>query len=170
MSEVKAVTGVFEYVDQLLTATNEVKAKEYKFTVYSPALNHEIVHEISPERSHVRFFTGFGAVCGLIAGFTLAIWTSLDYPLRTSAKEIVSIPGFVVCGYEWAILWGGLATLTGMMILCKIPNLVRKVGYHPRFSDDRFGVVVNCPSEEVENLKNSLTKAGAEEVIVSEAL
>ena len=170
MAGSKAVTGVFEYIDDVLSAAKTMREKALEHKVYSPALNHEIIHEVSPERSAVRFFTGLGGVTGLTAGFALAIWTSLDYPMRTSAKDIVSVPGFVVCGYEWTILYGGLMTLLGLLVLCGIPNVLRKVGYHPRFSDDRFGVVVDCDAAQVDEIKSIFEKAGAEEVVVSEGL
>jgi hypothetical protein len=105
-----------------------------------------------------------------VFGFGLAILCSLDWPLRVSAKDIVSVPGFVVIGYECTILFGALATLAAMFHFCRLPDILRKVGYDPRFSDDKFGVVVGCGTDEVDSVVDSLKKAGADEVEVRDAI
>ncbi len=166
----KAVVGVFSYVDDVLRAIQKVKDANLDYRVYSPVPNHDIEHETMPQKSPVRFITGLGAVTGLTGGFALSILCSMDYPLRVSAKDIVSIPGFVVIGYECTILLGGIFTLLALMHFCRIPNLFRKVGYDPRFSDDKFGVVVGCDRGEVDKVQSVLSQSGAEEVHVRDGL
>ncbi|RMG39546.1 MAG: DUF3341 domain-containing protein [Candidatus Dadabacteria bacterium] len=166
----KAVVGVFTYMDDLLTAIEKVKAEKRDFRVYSPFAHHLIEHATSPGRSPVRFVNGTGAMLGLIAGFALAIWCAMDWPLRVSAKDVVSIPGFVVIGYECTILIGSLAILAAIFHFCRLPNILRKVGYDPRFSDDKFGLVVGCSSGEVDKVEASLKDAGADEVEVRDGL
>ena len=170
MSSAKVVVGIYSYIDDLTKAVSKVKHESLPYKVYSPVPNHEIEDLTLPEKSPVRFVTGFGALCGLIGGFSLAILCSMDYPMRVSAKDIISIPGFVVIGYECTILFGGIFTLLALLHFCRIPDLFRKPGYDPRFSDDKFGVVVNCDSGSVEKIKACLSEAGAEEVRVEEAL
>lgn len=165
-----AVVGVYTYLDDALKAVEIAKSRGADYRVYSPVPNHEIDHATSHDRSNVRIFTLIGAVTGLVGGFTLAIMTSLDYPLRTSAKEIVSIPGFVVVGYECTILFGALATLTGLLHFCRLPDILRKVGYDPRFSQDKFGVVVGCSKKDSAALREELAQTGADEVEVRDAL
>lgn len=63
----------------------------------------------------MRFVTATGALIGMCFGFGLAILCSMDSATRVSAKDVVAIPGFVVVGYECTILFGGLATLFGML-------------------------------------------------------
>jgi molybdopterin-containing oxidoreductase family membrane subunit len=94
----------------------------------------------------------------------------MDWPMRTSAKDVVSVPAFVVIGYECTILFGAIATLLAMFHFCRLPDILRKVGYDPRFSDDKFGVVVSCGGEEVDTVVESLKRAGADEVEVRDAL
>ena len=166
----KAVVGVFTYMDDAIRAVKTFKDKQFEYRVYSPVPNHELEDVIYPEKSPVRFVTTTGAVSGLIAGFALAIWTSMDWPLRASAKDIVSTPGFVVIGYEWTILWGGLATLFAIFHFCKIPNLFRAVGYDPRFSHDKFGIVVGCGGDDVESVREVMLNSGADEVEVRDGL
>jgi hypothetical protein len=166
----KAVVGVFGFMDDLTKAISSVKEAKFDFTVYSPFASHEIEHVAAPGESPVKFFTAVGAVTGLTFGFALAILTSMDYPLRVSAKDIISIPGFVVIGYECTILFGALCTLLGMFAMCKLPNVLRSAGYDPRFSDDKFGLVVGCAPEQVRDVESSLKRFGAEDVEVRDAL
>lgn len=166
----KAVVGVFHYLDDLLQAIEKAKTESRDYRVYSPVPHHDIEEATYPQRSNVRRFTMIGAMTGITFGFGLAIMCSLDYPMRVSAKDIVSIPGFVVVGYECTILFGALATLLGMILFCRLPDLLRKIGYDPRFSNNKFGIVIGCESAEVDGIKTTLTRCGAEEVQVKEGL
>lgn len=166
----RAVVGIFKYLDDCLKGIDSAKRLELDCRVYSPVPCHELEHACAPERSPVRFINGVGAVTGLVAGFALAILCSLDWPLRVSAKDIVSIPGFVVIGYECTILFGALATLGALFHFCRLPDPFRKIGYDPRFTDDKFGVVVGCEKDDIEQVKSELLAAGAEEVQVRDGL
>lgn len=166
----KAVVGVFGYLDDTVAAIEEAKRRNLEYVVYSPFANHEIEHATYPEKSPVRFITATGALLGITAGFTLAIMCSLDWPMRVSAKDIVSVPGFVVIGYECTILFAAIFTLLSVLHFCRIPDILRKVGYDPRFTCDKFGVVVGCDAGQVDEMKETLSRLGAEEVDVREAL
>lgn len=166
----KAVVGVFGYLDDTLAAIKKVKELDLDYRVYSPVPRHEIEEATMPQKSPVRFITGTGAALGLTFGFALAILCSLDYPLRVSAKDVVSVPAFVVIGYECTILFGAIFTLMALMHFCRIPDIFRKVGYDNRFSYDKFGVVVGCMSAEVDKVSERLRQAGAEEVEVKDGL
>ena len=166
----KAVVGVFTYLDDVLKAIKQAKDDDLEFRAYAPFGCPEITEAADSARSPVRFVNATGAVTGLVFGFSLAILCSLDYPLRVSAKDVVSIPGFVVIGYECTILFGGLATLLALLHFCRLPDLLRKVGYDPRFSDDKFGVVIGCDSQRVDTVKSQLQQCGADEVQVRDGL
>jgi hypothetical protein len=166
----KIIVGVFHYMDDLLKNIESVKHGGYEYKVYSPMARHEIEHATHPEKSPIRRFTLVGGVFGCIAGWSLAILCSLDWPLRVSAKDIVSPPGFFVVGYEWTILFAALATFLGLLHFCRIPDIFRKVGYDPRFSDNKFGLVVSANSGDAEAIKKHLLENGAEEAEIKDAL
>jgi hypothetical protein len=166
----KAVVGVFTYVDDVVKAIRGVQEAKLEYKVYSPVPNHEIEELTLPGKSPVRFITGFGALSGITGGFALAILCAMDYPMRVSAKDVVSIPGFVVIGYECTILLGGIFTFLAMLHFCRLPNPFRKIGYDPRFSDDKFGVVVGCDPDDIDRVKSVLKGSGAEEVEVRDGM
>ncbi len=169
-SSTRAVVGIFTYMDDALEAVKKVKAANHEYRMYSPVPRHEIEEVTYPEKSPVRIVALACAITGCIAGFALAILCSLDWPMRTSAKNISSIPAFFVPGYEWTILFGGLGTLAAIFVYCKIPNVLRTAGYDPRFSHDKFGVVVACAGNQVDDVKKRMMDSGADEVDVRESL
>lgn len=169
-SSSRAVVGVFTYMDDALEAVKKVKSANMDYRMYSPVPRHEIEEVTYPQKSPVRTFALVGAITGCTAGFALAILCSLDWPMRTSAKNIVSIPAFFVPGYEWTILFGGLCTMLAILILCRLPSVVRAAGYDPRFSNDKFGVVVACASSQVDDVKRGMLDSGADEVDVRDSL
>lgn len=170
MDSNRAVVGIFSYLDDTLDAVRSMKKSNMEYRVYSPVPRHELEEETFPQKSPVRIVSLCAAITGLFCGYALAILCSLDWPLRTSAKNIASIPAFFVPGYEWTILFGGVSTLFALLFWCRIPSPVRAVGYDPRFTHDKFGVVVGCTSNQVEDVKRRLTEAGAEEVKVEDAI
>lgn len=164
------VVGVFSYLDDTIKAIKEAEKQGLDCRVYSPVPNHDLEAATFPQKSPVRLITATGAITGLVFGFALAILCSMDYPMRASAKDIISPPGFVVIGYECTILFGAIATLLAMFHFCRIPDIFRKVGYDPRFSCDKFGVVVGCNSSDVGNVKARMVGCGAEDVEVRDGL
>ena len=60
--------------------------------------------------------------------------------------------------------------MLAIFIFCKLPKVLRKAGYDPRFSDDKIGVVVNCNVSEVDRVEAKVKNAGAIEVEVRDAL
>lgn len=170
MKGTKVVVGVFGYMDDMLKAVHQVKDAGFEFKTYSPVPVLEASYAANPTRSNVRKFTTTGALTGITFGFSLAILCALDWPLRTSAKEVVSIPAFVPIGYECTILFGGLATLIAVLHLGRLPDIFRKVGYDPRFSGNKFGVVVGCEPSQIDEVSKKLKDSGAEEVEVKDGL
>lgn len=166
----KAVVGVFDYFDDTVKAASSAKELNCELRIYSPVRNETLEELESAGRSPVRMISLLGAVTGLVGGFALAILCSLDWPLRTSAKDIVSIPAFVVIGYECTILFGALATLAALFHFCRLPDVFRKVGYDPRFSEDKFGVVASCQADSAEEVAEKMRSAGANEVRIQDGL
>ena len=166
----KIVVGVFTYIDDAIKAIHSAKDGGHEIDVYAPTYIPELEHAYDDRRSPVARFTLVGALTGVTAGFTLALWTALDWPLRVGAKDIVAPPSVIVVGYEWTILFGALCTLFGIFVLSKLPHIFRKPGYDVRFSEDKFGVVVNCHPNEVERIEGHMKEFGADEVEVRNAL
>ncbi len=144
------VLGVFAEVDATALAIERLRGAGLKdVVVFSPVPRHELEHALHPPESPVRMFTLVGALTGAATGFALPIWTSLDWPLITGGKPIISLPPFVIIAFELTILFGALATVLGLFITARLPHLRKRVVYDPSFSVDRFGVfAATAPGEE----------------------
>jgi hypothetical protein len=169
-SSSRAVVGIFTYMDDALNAVKRVKSANYDYRMYSPVPRHEIEEVTYPQKSPVRIVSLIAAVTGCTFGWTLSLWTSLDWPMRASAKDITSVPAFFVPGYECTILFGGVFTLFAIFAFCRIPNVLPTAGYDPRFSHDKFGVVVACGGNQVDEVRQKMLESGADEVDVRDSL
>lgn len=159
------VVGVFGYLDDAVAALGELKRRGYtQLTVYSPVPRHELDAVLAKKESPVRLFTLIGGLTGVSFGFFYAIATSLDWPLVVGGKPIVSIPPFIVIGFETTILIGALATVLGMLLNAKLPRLGRAPGYDPRFSNDKIGIVAFGGPAQLDAARQVLRASGAEEV------
>jgi molybdopterin-containing oxidoreductase family membrane subunit len=134
--------------------------------VYTPVPVEEIEEEIEHIRplSKVRFFTLIGALTGTTTGFFLTIWTSLKWDLITGGKAPVSIPPFIIIGFELTILFGGLATLLALLVLGRLPRLRPSPTYDPRFTLDRLRGGGGLSGRARAGGVRAALRAGAEEV------
>jgi hypothetical protein len=92
-------------------------------TVITPIPVHEVEHLLHVPPSRLKFFTLIGAAAGLLSGFGLTIGTSLDWPLITGGKPIVSIPPYIIIAFELTILFGGIISFIGFLFLSRMPDL-----------------------------------------------
>ncbi len=161
----QGVLGIFSYVDLTVNAVKRLKDEGFRnLRVFSPVPNHEIEDAVGEPESIVRFFTLFGAMLGTACGIGFTVLTSSAWPIQVSAKPIVSIPPFIVIMFELTILMGSLSTLLGLLINSRLRRNAPRNMYDPRFTDDKFGVMVTCGRDNVKKVEDILNSQGAEEV------
>jgi len=172
----ETLVGVFAHVDTTVRALEELWAKGYHdVTVYTPVPVHEIEEVLERDRplSRVRLFTLLGGLTGIVSAFLLTIWTSLVWGLVTGGKYLqlapegivgASLPPFFIIAFELMVLFGGIATVIGMVVLGRLPRFRPSRGFDPRFTNDRFGIAVYCAPERSTSVREILREAGAEDV------
>jgi hypothetical protein len=172
----ETVLGVFAHVDTTVRALEELRARGYHdLTVYTPLPVHEIEDVLERDRpvSRVRLFTLIGGLTGIVSAFLLTIWSSMVWGLVTGGKYMQpagssiigsSLPPFFIIAFEMMVLFGGFATVIGMVVLGRLPRLKASASFDPRFTNDRFGVAVHCAPERAAAVHELLRTAGAEEV------
>src|SRR5881396_3386432 len=153
----ETIVGVFAHVDTTVRALEELRAKGY--------------HDLTVSR--VRLFTLIGGLTGIVSAFLLTIWTSLVWGLVTGGKYFQfgpggivgsSLPPFVIIAFELMVLFGGIATVIGMVMLGRLPRFRPSASFDPRFTNDRFGIAVHCAPGRSGSVREILRTAGAEEV------
>ncbi len=173
MSNVKAV---FAHLDALINGIDRVKKAGYgdRLVVSTPMPRHDIEEALYHDRppSPIRWWTLAGGSAGACFGFIVSALTSIDWPMTLPAgKPVVSVPPFVIIVFECMVLWGGLATLLGLIYHCRLPSfgLAPELS-DPRYTDDKFGILVEgVDAEGQDELKAILEGAGAIEVVSSGA-
>lgn len=155
--------GVFTAPQEAAVAIRALRKAGYlDIRTAMPAPFPEVMTALG-KRSRLGWLTGGGALFGCAAGFAMTIYTSLDWPLMTGGKPIVSVPPFVIIAFELSVLIGAAITLAAMLYLGALGRVRGDVpDPEHRFSNDRLGIfVVGGGRKEAEQI---LKKAGAEEV------
>jgi len=161
----RGVLGRFAELDSACDAIEAVKRERVdEIEVFAPVLSHEIEEAVGGPESTVRRYTLIGGFLGATFGYWIAVWTSDWWPLVVGGKAIATWIPFTIIAFELMVLIGSLATVAGMFINSRLPNLVATVGYDPRFSEGEFGVFVAVPAERARAVEDALRRNGAVEV------
>ena len=135
----------FEFVDSTVDAIHALKKAGYdKLTAYAPYPEHHIEEALGWGQSPVRVWALVGGLTGTATGFAFTVFTSMDWPLVTGGKPILSMPAYVVIAFELTILFGALSTVIGLFINSRLPHIKPMVVYDPEFSAGRFGLYVEA--------------------------
>jgi hypothetical protein len=165
----KGIFAVFKYLDDTCTVIEKIRDRQdfAGHEVFTPTSYHEIEHASNFGPSPVRWFTLVGGLTGVTSGFALALFMDYDWPIIVGGKQagVLSLPAYVVIGFELTILLGAICTIAGMLIMGRIPNPKVPV-VDPRTTDDMFGVFV--PGATLDSPQAKLLKDhGATEIRVA---
>lgn len=161
MSATNGILASFDYLDSTVEAIEELRRAGFKresMTAYAPFPEHHIEHAMGYGQSPVRVWTLVGALTGTATGFAFTIWTSMDWPLITGGKPVLSIPAYVVIAFELTVLFGALSTVLGLFINSKLPGFKPPVVYDPEFSSGRFGIYVEADGRRLDEARTILQK------------
>ncbi|MDE0074555.1 MAG: DUF3341 domain-containing protein [Gammaproteobacteria bacterium] len=165
MSAQAGLLASFDYLDGAVDAVKALRKSGFsKIIAYSPLPEHHLEEALGYDQSPVRVFALVGGLTGAATGFAFTTWTSMDWPLVTGGKPIVSIPAYFIIAFELAVLFGALATVIGVFINAKLPRLRPPVVYDPGFSGGRFGIHVSAPADRIEEARRILTGSGPAEL------
>ena len=164
------LVSIFDLPDDAATAIRKLRGRGFEeLESYSPAPFEQIDEAMDERPSKVRAFTLVGGLTGVITGFLMQIWMSLEWPLKIGGKAFASIPPYVIIGFELTILFGGLMTLIGLLAVGKLPHGKLDPGYSARFSGEEFGLVVRCQERDVAEIDGLLRDQHATEVSLVES-
>ena len=115
-----------QFLQQLEKLVKEGVAPK-DITFYTPYPVHEAEEILRIKTSPLRYFTLIGALSGLLFGLFFTIWTSLDWPIIRGGKPILAFPPFVIIAFELTVLFGGVISFIGYLLLAKLPSVKRIV-------------------------------------------
>ena len=162
------LVGIYDAPGDVAAAAKRLKARGFDdLEIYAPAAFPELDDALDPKPSKVRYFTLVGGLLGVVSGYALAIWTSYDWPVMIGGKPFAAIPTYTIIGFELTILFGGLATLIGLLVVGGLPYGTfgkHDAAYSPRFSGEEFGLAVCCKDRDVAEVDALLRAHHAKEV------
>jgi len=167
------LVGTFDQPGPVAELARRLKNRGFdKLEIYAPAAFPELDSALDEKPSGVRWWTLIGGLLGVTTGYTVTIWMSLNWPIVIGGKPFASVAPYTVIGFELTILFGGLATLLGLLVVGKLPyGSFGKAdkGYRTRFSSEEFGLVVQCPDRDVAEVDALMRSHHAREVELVEA-
>jgi len=163
----QTLVSVYEMPSDVATVVRKLKARGFDdLTTYSPAPFEEIEEAENPKPSGVRAFTLIGGLLGVVTGFGIQIWMSMDWPIKIAGKNFAAIPPMWIIGFELTILFGGVLTVLGFAGLAGLYPRKLDDHYSPRFSAEDFGVVVRCEERDVPEVESLMRGHNAKEVLL----
>ena len=157
MSRTVGLLASFDYVDSAVNAIGELRAAGLKkITAYMPYPEHQIEEALQYGQSPVRVWALAGGLLGAAAGFALTAFTSMDWPLVTGGKPILSMPAYVIISFEMMVLFGALSTVIGLFVNSRLPYIKPMVVYDPEFSAGRFGIYVTVAADRLDDARGIL--------------
>jgi hypothetical protein len=159
------LVGVFDSPLDVAETVKRLKGRGFaKLEVYSPAPFDEVEEAVDPKPSRVRIFTLVGGLLGVVIGYAMTIWMSLDWPIMIGGKPYAAIPTYTVIAFELTILFGAIFTLLGLLAVGRLPAFRLDAAYSARFSGDEFGVAVEVPERDVNEVDGLMRAHHAKEV------
>ena len=159
------LVSVYDLVSDTSNAVRSLKARGFEdLTTYSPSPFEELEEAEDPRPSKVRAFTLIGGLVGVVTGFGIQIWMSMDWPIKIAGKNFAAIPPMWIIGFELTILFGGILTILGLIGLGGLYPRPLDEHYSPRFSAEEFGVVVKCQERDVAEVEALMRGNNAKEV------
>lgn len=162
--------GVFEQPDHIAGAARRLRDRGYTdLETYSPAPFAELDDAMNPKPSGVRGWTLAGGLTGVVTGYALTLWMANNWKIMLGGKPFSSIPPYTIIAFELTILFGGLMTLIGLLVVARLPSFRLHKAYDARFSAEDFGLAVRCRERDVVEIDGLLREHHATEVSLVEA-
>ena len=162
--------GVFERPDDVAEAVVRLRGRGFaELETYSPAPFAEVDDAVDEKPSGVRLYTLIGGLLGVVTGYAMTIWMANDWQIVVGWKPFSSIPPYTIIAFELTILFGGLATLLGLLVKGRLPRTALDGAYRARFSAEDFGIAVRCGERDVPEIDALLRDHHALEVDLVES-
>ncbi|MCC6445728.1 MAG: DUF3341 domain-containing protein [Armatimonadetes bacterium] len=165
MAETVRVRARFESYENLEHALKRLKEKDVRrYEAYGPIILKNLEEHMPKEGSPVRIWSTAGALLGLFGFWYLCVAAALIYNLVVGGKLPVSNVPYVVVMYEGTILLGAIFAFLAGLVLFKVWRIHPPAGYDPRYTNDSFGVEIECDRDEEGQIIEMLKESGVTEI------
>jgi hypothetical protein len=155
------IMAEFRTPEALMDAVRMTKRAGFaRIDAFSPYPLPHLADELRIRTSMIPWIAFVAALIGAGIQYGSQYWMNgVDYPLNVGGRPLNSWPTFIPSTLIVAILWGGAATMLGLLAILRLPRL-----HHPVFSVHGFERVTNdrfflCISSEDPLFDSGATRA-----------
>jgi hypothetical protein len=125
----------FDEPEALTRAVRAAKDAGYtRLDAFAPFPVQDVADELGAKPTIIPWITLVAAFVGAAIQYYSQHWmNAVDYPLNVGGRPLESWPAFIPATIIVAILWGGAATLLGLLMILRLPRL-----HHPLFEVESF--------------------------------
>ncbi|HLA52816.1 MAG TPA: DUF3341 domain-containing protein, partial [Flavitalea sp.] len=168
----KFVVGCFEEEETIFEAVRRVRRSGYKLhDVYTPFPIHGLDKEMGLRETSIHtagFIYGLTGTATALGGMSWVF--TADWPLNLGGKPHFALPAWIPIIFELTVLFASVGMVLTFCYLCQMAPFVRKHHFHPRATDDKFVMVIDCSAKNNESeVSEFLSSLGATEVNVQHA-
>ncbi len=163
----KFVVGLFDDEKVLFPAVKRVRKGGFKIhDVYTPMPIHGLDKVMGLRDTSLHTAGFIYGITGTTIALSFMSWVfTKDWPLNIGGKPHLPLPAFIPVTFEFTVLSAAVGMVITFCYLCQLAPFVKKHHFHPRATDDKFVMVIECTSDSTEAEASTLLNSlGAQEV------
>lgn len=148
----------YESPAEILAASRKVREAGFsRWDTFTPFPVHGIEKAMGIKMTILPWIVLGAGLTGLATAILLQWWTnSYNYPWIISGKPLWSIPANVPIMFELTVLFSGITTLIGMLVLNNLPMPAHPLDFVKRFArstDDRFFLLIEAADPKFDEVR-----------------
>lgn len=163
----KFVVGLFDDEKVLFPAVKKVRKAGLKIhDVYTPFPVHGLDHAMGLRETSLHTAGFIYGITGTTIALSFMSWVfTSNWPLNIGGKPHLPLPAFIPVTFEFTVLCAAVGMVLTFCYLCQLAPFVKKHHFHPRATDDKFVMVIECTGPLTESDATALlNEVGAHEV------
>jgi hypothetical protein len=142
-TDLYGLVAEFTAPEALTEAVKAARRAGYtRLDAFSPYPLREVARCLGVRTTAIPWIATVAGLSGAIIQYASQYWmNAVDYPLNVGGRPLHSWPAYIPSPLIVAILWAGVATLVGLLLILRLPRLHHPVFDVPNFeraSEDRF--------------------------------
>lgn len=166
------LAALYNTPDEITRAAADVAGRGYeKFDVYTPYPLHGMDDAMGMKGSKVGYVSFALGLTGMCLALLMIWWmSSVNYPNIIGGKPFFSLPPAIPITFEGTILFTGIATVLGMLILFnqlpKINSPLNDTDFMKNVSSDKYGLFIKAEDDKfiASEVKSLFLSEGAYDV------